>query len=65
MTWLSAGDIAQLMRWSERHVYNLASRHRWRRIRHGRRVLYHWRDVSDTVNGGTLDETPTKVNNRQ
>lgn len=53
--WLSAKDVADVMRWSERYVYKLASIHRWRRVRDGRTVRYHWQDVSETVAKGAAD----------
>lgn len=64
--WLSAQDIAHVMQLSERYVYNLASAHRWRRVRHGRTVKYHLQDVTDTVtrtDGVSLDQTTADVNN--
>lgn len=61
--WLTAGEVAHLMRWSERYVYKLASLHGWRRVREGRTVRYHWHDVSASVPGVSLDESPVKVNN--
>lgn len=53
--WLTAGELAHLMRWSQRYVYKMASVHGWRRVREGRTVRYHWHDVADTVSKGDCD----------
>lgn len=55
MTWLSVRELADVMRWSERYVYKLASIHQWRRVKEGRTVRYHWQDVSETVSKGERD----------
>ena len=36
MTWVTAGELAEVMKWSERYVYKLAHLHRWRRVKEGR-----------------------------
>jgi excisionase family DNA binding protein len=55
VTWVTAGELAEVMRWSERYVYKLAHLHRWRRVKEGRTVRYHWEDVVMTTTKGSDD----------
>lgn len=49
--WVTAQDVAAVLRYSERYVYKLAHLHGWRRQRQGRTVRYHWHDVASTIGG--------------
>ena len=44
-TYLSAADVAHIYGVSVANVWQLARRHRWRRARCGRQVLYNLDDV--------------------
>ncbi|OLT48994.1 hypothetical protein BJF85_11175 [Saccharomonospora sp. CUA-673] len=48
-TWLSATDIAKLLRLSTGSVYRLASEHAWQRRNQGGRVQYRGDDVATTM----------------
>jgi len=45
--WGSVADIADAYHVTVKYVRNLASQHKWRRIRFGGRVYYHWDDAGN------------------
>ena len=47
--YFTANELAMLLRRAPKTIQNLASIHHWRRARVGRRLGYHWHDVSATV----------------
>lgn len=46
---ITAREASRIYRCTLGHIYNMALRDKWRRVRHGGRIYYHPEDVDKTL----------------